>query len=54
MAATTLSDLIVPEVFAQYIVERTAEKSALFRSGIVQAMPGLNLGDGGSLNQLPF
>jgi hypothetical protein len=54
MAATVLSDLIVPEKFAQYVVERTSEKSDLFRSGIVQTVPGLNLGDGGSLNQMPF
>lgn len=54
MAASVLTDIIVPEKFAQYVVEQTSEKSELFRSGIVQAVPNLNLGDGGSQVQLPF
>lgn len=33
---TTLSDVIVPELFNPYVVKRTMELSALFNSGIVQ------------------
>ena len=35
MAVTTLSDVIVPELFNPYVVNRTMEKSAIFQSGIV-------------------
>ena len=35
MAATTIANMqIVPSKFAEYIIERTTEKSALVRSGI--------------------
>lgn len=33
---TTLSDVIVPELFNPYVINRTMELSALFNSGIVQ------------------
>lgn len=35
MAGTTLSDVIVPEIFTKYVVQKTMELSALFNSGIV-------------------
>ena len=35
MAGTTLSDVIVPELFTPYVIKRTMELSALFNSGIV-------------------
>ncbi len=35
MAGTTLSDVIVPELFTKYVVQKTMELSALFNSGIV-------------------
>jgi hypothetical protein len=35
MAKTQLSDIIVPAQFAPYVLQRTAEKSDLFQSGIV-------------------
>jgi len=35
MAITTLSDVIVPELFTPYVVNRTMELSALCQSGIV-------------------
>ena len=35
MAGTTLTDVIVPELFTPYVVQRTMELSALFQSGIV-------------------
>ena len=40
MAATTIANLqIVPSKFAEYILERTTEKSALVRSGIAVSDP---------------
>lgn len=33
--ATTLSDIIVPELFNPYVIQRSMELSALYRSGIV-------------------
>lgn len=35
MAITKLSDVIVPELFTPYVINRTMELSALFQSGIV-------------------
>lgn len=35
MAGTTLADVIVPELFNPYVINRTMELSALFQSGIV-------------------
>ncbi|MGA0604872.1 major capsid protein [Phenylobacterium sp. VNQ135] len=54
MAATVLSDVIVPEVFNPYVIERTAELSAFWQSGIVGQVDGLTLGDGGQKVQMPF
>lgn len=54
MAATVLGDVIVPEVFTPYVIERTAELSAFWRSGIVGAVDGLTLGEGGQKVQMPF
>ena len=39
MAKTQLADIIVPAQFAGYVLQRTAEKSALFQSGIVTRNP---------------
>ena len=39
MAITKLSDVIVPELFNPYVVNKTMELSALFQSGIVQNSP---------------
>ncbi len=35
MAGTTLSEVIVPQLFTPYVINRTMEKSALLRSGII-------------------
>lgn len=35
MAATKLSDVIVPELFTPYVINQTMEKSALVQSGII-------------------
>ena len=37
MAGTTLSDVIVPELFNPYVINRTKELSAFFSSGIVSS-----------------
>ena len=39
MAKTQLADIIVPAQFAPYVLQRTAEKSDLFQSGIVVRVP---------------
>lgn len=54
MAATTLTDVIVPEFFIPYTIERTAELSAFWQSGIVVGVPDLNMGEGGTEVQMPF
>jgi hypothetical protein len=54
MAATILSDVIVPEVFRPYIIERTAELSAFWQSGIVAPVAELDVPDGGSTVKMPF
>lgn len=56
MAATRISNVIVPEVFNPYVIERTAALSAFYQSGIIQTVPGLNiLGEkGGTTIAMPF
>lgn len=60
MAATTLTDVIVPEVFNPYMIERTAELSALWTSGIITSVDdAVDLGDvnsqkGGKTVHMPF
>lgn len=39
MSTTRIADVIVPEVFMRYVIERTTEKSRLIRSGIVSQTP---------------
>jgi hypothetical protein len=56
MAITRIADVIVPTKFAAYVQEQTAEKSALFTSGIIGRDPrydDLAVGGGRTLN-LPF
>lgn len=56
MAATRLADVIVPAVWNPYIIERTAELSALWQSGIVANVPELNafVAEGGNTINMPF
>ena len=54
MASTKLSDVIVPEIFNPYVIERTAELSALWQAGIVSTVSDISLGEGGSTIQMPF
>jgi len=56
MAATLLSDVIIPEVFTPYMIERTAELSRFFTSGLVAPVSelGLNNTEGGGTVNMPF
>lgn len=56
MAKTLIENVIVPEVFNPYIVERTPELSTLIQSGIVQNTPELDTLalSGGRLLNMPF
>jgi hypothetical protein len=54
MSKTLISDVVIPEIFVPYVIQRTAEKSALFTSGIISQLTGLNLGNGGQKVSLPF
>lgn len=55
-AKTKIEDVIVPEVFNRYVIERTAELSALYQSGIVVKDPELDAlaTAGGKLINMPF
>jgi len=56
MAKTQVSDVIVPEVFVPYIIERTAEKSRLIQSGIIASDSEFDslANDGGRTVNMPF
>jgi hypothetical protein len=54
MAETKLADVIVPEVFNQYVVQRTAELSAIRNSGIAAPVPGVTVPNGGYTVNMPF
>jgi hypothetical protein len=54
MSATKIADILKPENWNEYGVQRTAELSALFQSGIVAAVPGITLPKGGGTINLPF
>jgi len=56
MAATRLTDVIVPDVWNPYLIQRTAELSELWQSGIVAPEPSLNgfVAEGGNTVNLPF
>lgn len=56
MAKTQISDVIVPEIFTPYAVQRTMELSALFQSGIVQVVERINgnLNEGNRIVNMPY
>lgn len=54
MAATKVSDIIVPEVFNPYLVQKTAEKNAFINSGIATSDSSVNLTAGGKTVTIPF
>jgi hypothetical protein len=53
---TTITDVIVPAVFNPYVIERTAELSAFYQSGIIARNPELDrlASSGGKLVNMPF
>jgi hypothetical protein len=53
---TIISDVIVPAVFNPYVIERTAELSAFYQSGIIARNPELDrlASSGGKLVNMPF
>ena len=56
MAVTKIADVIVPELFTPYVIEKTAEKSRILTSGIAVANPRLNelVNGGGTTIQMPY
>jgi hypothetical protein len=54
MPGTRISDVIVPEVFNPYVVQRTADLSAIRRSGIAASVPGIEVPIGGKTINMPF
>lgn len=53
---TSLANVIVPEIFVPYVIERTAAKSKILQSGIAVANPKLNelVTRGGTTMKMPF
>lgn len=53
---TIIQDIIVPEVFNPYVVEKTAKLSAFYQSGIIARNEELDklAGSGGKLINMPF
>ena len=56
MAKTKITNVIVPEVFNPYVIQRTAELSAFYQSGIIARTPELDrlASSGGKLLNMPF
>jgi hypothetical protein len=54
MPKTTIANLLTPENWAAYQVNPTAARTALWASGIVAALTGLTLPNGGGTVNLPF
>jgi len=54
--ATSIADVIVPTHFAPYVIERTAQLSVFFRSGIVSTDAEFDdiASMGGTINNMPF
>lgn len=56
MPKVRISDVIVPEVFQPYVIEKTAEKSVLWQSGLIEQNEEVNrlAGGGGTTVNMPF
>lgn len=56
MAYTKISDIIIPEVFNDYMIERTTERANFYLGGIVQNNPELDAlaQNGGTVINMPF
>lgn len=55
MAVTKISDVIQPELFAQYVIDKTTEKSEIMNAGVVENNPELNrlITGGGTIFTMP-
>lgn len=55
MAATKISDVIQPDIFAQYVIDKTTEKSEIMNAGVVENNPELNrlITGGGTIFTMP-
>src|SRR5262245_19799633 len=56
MAVTRISDVVVPQVFADYVLRMTAEKARIFQAGILASDPRISgfLNGGGQTINLPM
>lgn len=54
MASTNISNIITPDVWNEYGVSRTMEKSALAQSGILASMGDIRLPNGGGTINMPY
>lgn len=56
MSVTKLADIIIPEIFEPYTVQRTKELSALFQSGIVKSSPEFDrlASEAAPIHTMPF
>lgn len=56
MSATRLSDVIIPEVYADYVVQKSAELSQFYQSGVATTDPiiAAKANSGGSFISLPY
>lgn len=55
MAVTKIADVIQPELFADYVIDRTTEKSEIMNAGVVESNPELNklISGGGTILTMP-
>lgn len=54
MAATTISDLIVPEIFTPYMIQETTKNNAFLNSGIATSDDSVIVTRGGKTVNIPF
>lgn len=56
MAETRITDIIIPEIFYQYIMEQSLNRNPFYQSGILVQVPQINdfLGGGGKTSNVPF
>jgi hypothetical protein len=54
MAITKVADVIIPEVFMRYVIQRTAELSRIRNSGILGSVLGLEVPKGGNTVNMPY
>ena len=54
MPFTRIEDVVVPEIFNPYVIERTAELSAIRSSGIMASIPGIEIPPSGRTVNLPY